>query len=78
MSKHNLPAEPGLYWASEYSMLEEWELIAKVFGTSPFLQCGVWRYFNGTISEFYHPSSLYFGPRITIPTRDPRARPLED
>ena len=77
MSKHNLPTESGLYWASNQPMAEEWELLAKVYGQTPFMQCTVWEYLSKQkLVGFYRVEKLYFGPRIDMPKRDPRARPL--
>lgn len=77
MSKHNLPSKPGLYWASQYPMLEEWELIVKINGVNPFLNCEFWEYKLTVHSRRLHfPEVLYFGPKIEIPARDPRARKL--
>lgn len=39
MSEHNLPTEPGLYFATELSKKTNWSLIVKVYGKAPFLKC---------------------------------------
>ena len=78
MAGHNLPTETGLYWASELPMTEDWELIVKVQGQVPFLQCTIWEYLSSQkLKEVRKVEKLYFGPRIIIPERDPRARPKD-
>jgi len=78
MSKHNLPTEQGLYWASELPMTEDWELIVKIYGTSPFFRMLAWSYLKPGIEYLTtQPEKIYFGPKISIPVRDPRARPKD-
>ena len=78
MTEPNLPTTQGLYWASELPMTEDWELIVKVQGQIPFLQCTIWEYLSSQkLKEVRKVEKLYFGPRISIPERDPRARPKD-
>jgi len=72
MSNRNLPTEPGLYWASKFPMLKEWELIARVWGQPPFLSVAVWNYLANRFNEIQSPARLYYGDKIEIPKRDPR------
>lgn len=70
MSNHNLPTEPGLYWASDLPVARDWELLIKVYGEVPFMKCIVWKYYTGqTLTDYYKTERLFFGPKLEIPKR---------
>ena len=78
MSNHNTPTEPGLYFASDLPMSEEWNLIVKIYGEKPFLKALIWYYtLPGMVYSMRSQEKLYFGSKIQVPKRDPRARPKD-
>jgi hypothetical protein len=69
MSKHNLPTEPGLYFATDFSKKTDWPIIVNVYGKVPFLKCDLWNYTIPGTSPFscIYPDKLYYGPKINEP-----------
>ena len=80
MEDHNLPKEPGLYFATDFPLKANWELIVNVYGETPFLKCDMWNYLPPKINPVscLYPNQLYYGPKIEMPERDPQAIPLKN
>ena len=85
MSEHNLPTEPGLYWATDKADNCEWNLIVKLYGkpqpilslqtilfSKTVLECNLWECLPTAENiRFHFPDKLYYGPKIEMPERDP-------
>lgn len=72
MSEHNLPTEPGLYFATDLLKKTDWPLIVNIYGKAPFLKCDLWNYTISGASPFscLSPDKLYYGPKIETPEGD--------
>lgn len=75
MINHNLPTNPGLYWATDLPSSTKWEFIIEVSGKVPLLVCIplYYREHEPLLDVRRYPEKLYYGPKIEMPERNPQA-----
>jgi hypothetical protein len=62
-----LPTKAGLYWAKSHPRYNNYNIIVRVTGESPFFKCAYWDLSRDEIRIMETPTAYIFGPELELP-----------